>query len=708
MTGSEPITPVVRALATDGTRLFLGGSFDSAGGHPANSVAVYTPGAGFAALAGGVQTCVACGSNVHPGLVTALRWTGNRLWIGGAFESAGPVSTYSFASWAAGTWTGYGTGLTQSGSQGTVQSLAVDSATGNVYAGGRFDSAGTGSAAGIAQLSHGAWSAIGDITAGGGITDVSGLAVLGGVLYATGSFTTAGGVSVHDFAARTGTTWTQVGGGLDQPGAALAPYGAGVLVAGGFDKTSNSAVQLPALGWWTGRWQTLGQGPQQANNIPAIVQALASDGGKGVYVGGKFSQVGAVAASDIAQWTGTAWHALGTGMSLGGGAGGLVQAMARYGGKLYVAGQFDHAGGVPANNIASWDGTSWHALAGGLTGGLGRCNSLVVIGGKLYAAGGFGNADGHAVGAAAVWDPATSTWAALPGNPSFDGDIFASAASGNHLLYLGGNYADLTVNKQTKLASGLVSFDTKATGSGLDRYVLFGGTNGVIETMSTSAAGDLYVGGAFAGANAGQGRVNVPANNVAVWRGSTDQTWHPLGAGTDGLVGALTLSGSQLYVGGSFAHAGGATNSGIAAVNPTSGAWASMGVGGVRGPASSATYTSPQGNALLPDAGGGVWLGGQFVQVANNATASSFGHWLTIPTISSFTPSSGAAGSSVTIAGTNLDNATGVSFSGTAASFTRVSASRVDAIVPAGASTGPISITTPEGIARSTAVFTVT
>ena len=327
--GIGAITPVVRALATDGTRLFLGGSFDSAGGHPANSVAVYTPGAGFAALAGGVQTCVACGSNVHPGLVTALRWTGNRLWIGGAFESAGPVSTYSFASWAAGTWTGYGTGLTQSGSQGTVQSLAVDSATGNVYAGGHFDSAGTGSAAGIAQLSHGAWSAIGDITAGGGITDVSGLAVLGGVLYAKGSFTTAGGVSVHDFAARTGTTWTQVGGGLDQPGAALAPYGAGVLVAGGFDKTSNSAVQLPALGWWTGRWQTLGQGPQQANNIPAIVQALASDGGKGVYVGGKFSQVGAVAASDIAQWTGTAWHALGTGMSLGGGAGGLVQAMAQ-------------------------------------------------------------------------------------------------------------------------------------------------------------------------------------------------------------------------------------------------------------------------------------------------------------------------------------------------------------------------------------------
>ena len=34
-------------------------------------------------------------------------------------------------------------------------------------------------------------------------------------------------------------------------------------------------------------------------------------------------------------------------------------------GMLYVGGQFTMAGGVPANNIARWDGTSWTPLDAG-------------------------------------------------------------------------------------------------------------------------------------------------------------------------------------------------------------------------------------------------------------------------------------------------------------------------------------------------------
>lgn len=78
----------------------------------------------------------------------------------------------------------------------------------------------------------------------------------------------------------------------------------------------------------------------------------------------------------------------------------------------------------------------------------------------------------------------------------------------------------------------------------------------------------------------------------------------------------------------------------------------------------------------------------------------------TEPSITSFTPSSGAAGTVVTITGTNLTGATAVSFGGVAAtSFTVVSSTTVKATVGAGA-TGVVSIVTPSGTASSPGLFT--
>jgi len=77
------------------------------------------------------------------------------------------------------------------------------------------------------------------------------------------------------------------------------------------------------------------------------------------------------------------------------------------------------------------------------------------------------------------------------------------------------------------------------------------------------------------------------------------------------------------------------------------------------------------------------------------------------PTISGLAPTHGTAGTLVALTGTNLSGATGVSFNGRAAfSFTAVSATRVDAVVPGGATTGAIQVATPSGSATSLA-FTV-
>lgn len=77
------------------------------------------------------------------------------------------------------------------------------------------------------------------------------------------------------------------------------------------------------------------------------------------------------------------------------------------------------------------------------------------------------------------------------------------------------------------------------------------------------------------------------------------------------------------------------------------------------------------------------------------------------PTVASFTPASGAAGTLVTVAGTNLSGATSVRFNGVPAAFTPGSSTRLTATVPSGASTGPISVTTAAGTATSAGSFTV-
>ena len=79
------------------------------------------------------------------------------------------------------------------------------------------------------------------------------------------------------------------------------------------------------------------------------------------------------------------------------------------------------------------------------------------------------------------------------------------------------------------------------------------------------------------------------------------------------------------------------------------------------------------------------------------------------PTVTGFSPTSGPVGTSVTIDGTNFIGATAVTFNGTnQPAFTVVSATQITAAVPAGATTGPIAVTTTTGTATSAADFIVT
>lgn len=77
------------------------------------------------------------------------------------------------------------------------------------------------------------------------------------------------------------------------------------------------------------------------------------------------------------------------------------------------------------------------------------------------------------------------------------------------------------------------------------------------------------------------------------------------------------------------------------------------------------------------------------------------------PTVTSFSPASGRTGDSITINGTNLAGITSVTFNGVEAQFTSNSTTLLTAIVPAGASSGPLSLTNPFGNTTSSSSFSV-
>src|SRR5262249_9048281 len=82
------------------------------------------------------------------------------------------------------------------------------------------------------------------------------------------------------------------------------------------------------------------------------VYATAVDDWGNLYIGGRFTLVGNVLATNIAKWNGSSWSPLGSGMDS------VVQALAVSGSNVYAGGYFKKAGGDSANYVAKWDGNN--------------------------------------------------------------------------------------------------------------------------------------------------------------------------------------------------------------------------------------------------------------------------------------------------------------------------------------------------------------
>ena len=114
------------------------------------------------------------------------------------------------------------------------------------------------------------------------------------------------------------------------------------------------------------------------------------------------------------------------------------------------------------------------------------------------------------------------------------------------------------------------------------------------------------------------------------------------------------------------------------------------------------TSASSNGSNIMKPGGKYVGSGVGSLELFSTYTGTAY-----VPSVTSFTPSGGGPGTSVTITGNHFTDATYVQFNGVAASsFTINSMTSITAIVPSGASVGHITVGNPAGSGSSSTNFT--
>lgn len=350
-------------------------------------------------------------------------------------------------------------------------------------------------------------------------------------LFVGGFFTTAAG-GPNNFARWDGTSWTAVGGAspnaevlgmtsYDEDGPGGQPPV--LIVCGGF--TSIGGVAIGGVARWDGTsWSPLGSGIANAFQNPGRGVAVFDEDGPGgalpsLFLAGGFTSVGGIPANGIARWNGSTWSPVGAGVS--GGTSSQGDALEVFddgtGPALYLSGLFTAIGSLSVNHIARWDGQSWSALGQGLMPAFGGFPGRDLIvhddgsGPALFASGVFAAAGGVTVNGVARWDGAS--WSALGSPPGASVNAIVSGLG----VFDDGNGPDLyatgsLTSAGASSASGIARWDGGAWStlqSGLTGTSLPRGA--ALEVFDDGSGPALFVYGEFVTAG------GIPAAGFARW-----------------------------------------------------------------------------------------------------------------------------------------------------------------------------------------------
>lgn len=526
------------------------------------------------------------GTSGTDGPVRAAVRDGDRLIVAGEFSGIGGIPARGIAMWDGNDWSEIGGGIT-----GEVHALlALD---GTLYVGGNFTRVGTTAALDIAayDLETGTWSSLGEGIGGIFGSRVLALAHDGERLYAGGYFIVAGTtVAVNIAAWNPSSGWERVGTGADNAVNALYFDGTHLYAGGEFSligdrRIDNIARYSPS----SDRWEAL---PGAEFEETAVVAALAGDD-RYLYVGGRFSKEFGSAFNNVARFdrSGGAWDDMkggvtnvrkGTRQAVANNPNGVgpivVEALAIRGGDLFVGGDFDNLLSDPRRNdidatnqprdIVKWNRTAetWSMFPrrSSITGTLYPSSGVIKSSRTVGSTGDFNRF-------VARDDQSTKVYAFAPGADGsiYVGGLFDIAGPVAVIGDVAVDASKITPDPEAVFATNIAIL---SPGDTLWSAVGSAGLDGEVHAM-IDVGGTLYATGRFIRAG------TRPVNNVARLDRTTGK-WGPLGNGITGTGvrgEAIAEFDGVIYVGGRFTDAGGSGASGLAAWNPASGTWSSVG-----------------------------------------------------------------------------------------------------------------------------------
>lgn len=376
-------------ICSTGTNVYIGGNFLLAGGLLADA---------FASWDGAKWSSVGTPGRMNgvASAVRAIAGDGTNLYIGGLLTSFSQTNANFVARFDGANWYSLGTGLSGSSTptvtSPTINAIAIDG--NNVYVGGSFTSAGGVGVQNIARWDGTNWYGMG--SPGGLVYSIT--ARTNGV-YAAGSAYGLSGYADPFFSRWDGTNWqdalnfntndtffqTYINDNV--PGMDTAAFqDTNIYVGGHF----NNIWHDPTLTYGTNSQNILRFDGTYVRivgtglNSNVVTMAVL---GTNLYVGGPFTNAGGITVSCIARWDGNNWFDVGGGVV----GRGTISTLATVGNYLYAGGTFTNMGGVPANHIAKWDGTNWSALGNGTlySSTSGTVSAVAASGSDLYAGGTF-------------------------------------------------------------------------------------------------------------------------------------------------------------------------------------------------------------------------------------------------------------------------------------------------------------------------------
>lgn len=162
-------------MSRNGSTLYVGGFFDT--------VDAIIKSKGLSKWNGTNWSKVGEGIN---GYVLSSTMNGNELYIAGIFDTVGKIRSKNIAKWNGIVWSPLGNGVSDKNSYPLINTMLYNN--GNLYVGGKFDSAGKIKVNNISKWDGISWTTLGNGTNG----EINSIAILNGILYVGGDFTIAG------------------------------------------------------------------------------------------------------------------------------------------------------------------------------------------------------------------------------------------------------------------------------------------------------------------------------------------------------------------------------------------------------------------------------------------------------------------------------------------------------------------------------------